>query len=329
MNGNRKSKSLRLVRFGEIFYDQQKRLILICRTCQRHYLCLDTFQSHLNKCIGIRHIVTSINELHYDEAKRETRLINGKQELHIYEPSAVRHVNSVKCNIDWEAELEDPRWYTEESRPLPNNNKAHQSPTNAKENVAKSRPRHPTADVEKAKRSDSESPESSAKRMRHSTPKTPRTILTNQQQHKSSGPLQMPPMTANIKNEIYTVENIVEDLRRMDAIRAAEAARATAAAAAAATTEGAAPVATSCPTAVENPSQSTTQATSPSKGGDTQEILNKLRACGVEVKRRNTRENTVESPTRGVDPKKQLAMDIMRKLQSNGIKCTKVNNSKK
>ncbi|TDG39696.1 hypothetical protein AWZ03_013880 [Drosophila navojoa] len=325
MNGNRKFKSLRLVRFGEIFYDKQKRLILICRTCQRHYLCMDTFQSHLSKCVGIKHIVTSIDELHYDEAKRETRLINGKQELHIYEPSAVRLLNNGKCSIDWEAELEHPRWYTEESRPLPSNNKAHQSPVNAKENVAKSRPRHPISDLEKAKRSDSESPESPAKRMRHSTPKAPRMILTNQQQHKSSGSLQMPPMTANIKNEIYTVENIVEDLRRMDAMRAAEAAKAKTTAAVA---EGAAPVAIS-PTAVENPSQVTTQATSPSKGGDTQQILNKLRACGVEVKRRNTRENTIESPSVGVDSKKQLALDIMRKLQSNGIKCTKVNNNKK
>ncbi|XP_023175476.2 uncharacterized protein LOC111602554 [Drosophila hydei] len=313
MNGNRKFKSLRLVRFGEILYDQQKRLILLCRSCSRHYLSLDAFQTHLNKCIGVKHIVTSIDELLYDDEKRETRLVNGKQELLIYEPNAVRNINSVKCNIDWEAELEDPRWYTEESRTLPS--KVNQSPTNAKENVAKSRPRNPIVkDIDKEKQAHAQSPESPAKRMRHSTPK--RTILANQQQHKLRGSSDMPAMTANIKNQIYVVENIVEDLRRLDAMRTADAANSMTTAAAM----------TNSPTAVENPSMMSTQTASTPNGGDTQQILNKLRACGVEVKRRNTRE-TIESSI-DVDPKKQLALDIMRKLQSNGIKCTKVNNSK-
>lgn len=81
MNGARKFKSLRLVRFGDILYDQQKRLIMFCRSCQRHYMSLESFQTHLSKCISIKHIVSSIDELLYDEDKRETRLINGKQEV--------------------------------------------------------------------------------------------------------------------------------------------------------------------------------------------------------------------------------------------------------
>lgn len=81
MNGNRKFKSLRLVRFGDVLYDQQKRLIMLCRSCQRHYLSMEAFQTHLSKCIAVKHIVTSIDELQYDEEKRETRLVNGKQEV--------------------------------------------------------------------------------------------------------------------------------------------------------------------------------------------------------------------------------------------------------
>ncbi|XP_030555498.1 uncharacterized protein LOC115758849 [Drosophila novamexicana] len=312
MNGNRKFKSLRLVRFGDVLYDQQKRLIMLCRSCQRHYLSMEAFQTHLSKCIAVKHIVTSIDELQYDEEKRETRLVNGKQELLIYEPDAVRSINSVNCDIDWEAELEDPRWYTDDTRTLPN--KAKQSPTNAKENVAKSRTRSlTTKDLEKEKQPHPQSPESPAKRMRHSTPK--RTILTNQQQHKLRASLEMPAVTAKIKNEMYVVQNIVDDLRRLDAMRNARPANA----AATATT-------TTSPTAASPPMVSIPMPVANTANGDTQQILNKLRACGVEVKRRNTREAMDSSSE--ADAKKQLALDIMRKLQSNGIKCTKVNNAK-
>lgn len=55
----------------------------------------------------------------------------------------------------------------------------------------------------------------------------------------------------------------------------------------------------------------------------TQKILNKLRACGVEVKRGNTLLN-VTPPATPSPSKNQEALDIMRKLQSKGIRCTKV-----
>lgn len=224
----------------------------------------------------------------------------------------MRSINSVNCDIDWEAELEDPRWYTDDTRTLPN--KAKQSPTNAKENVAKSRTRSlTTKDLEKEKQPHPQSPESPAKRMRHSTPK--RTILTNQQQHKLRASLEMPAVTAKIKNEMYVVQNIVDDLRRLDAMRNARPANA----AATATT-------TTSPTAASPPMVSIPMPVANTANGDTQQILNKLRACGVEVKRRNTREAMDSSSE--ADAKKQLALDIMRKLQSNGIKCTKVNNAK-
>lgn len=84
MNGYRKFKSLRLVRFGDIVYDQQRRLILICRSCQRHYMTMEAFHTHLSKCNGCKHVVSSIDELQYDEDKRETRLINGKQEVGLF-----------------------------------------------------------------------------------------------------------------------------------------------------------------------------------------------------------------------------------------------------
>lgn len=85
MNGYRKFKSLRLVRFGEIVYDQHRRLILLCRSCQRHYLTMEAFRTHLSKCVDCKHVVSSIDELQYDEDKRETRLINGKQEVGLFD----------------------------------------------------------------------------------------------------------------------------------------------------------------------------------------------------------------------------------------------------
>ncbi|KAL7738204.1 hypothetical protein ACLKA6_006540 [Drosophila palustris] len=318
MNGARKFKSLRLVRFGDILYDQQKRLIMLCRSCQRHYLCLESFQTHLSKCMGIKHIVSSIDELQYDEEKRETRLVNGKQELFIYEPDAVRNDNN--CDIDWEAELEDPRWYTDEAKTPPS--KAKQTPANAKENVVKSRTRS-QANNEKSIRQQPQQQQDSSqlpvKRMRHSTPK--RTILTNQQQQSKSRSLNLPTASAKTKpNEVYVVKNVVEDLRHLDSMSTVRAAAAT-------TTKSAVPI-VNLPITTTTKSSTVPMVSIPStnlSNGDTQQILNKLRACGVEVKRRNTRE-TVEIPSDAAAiAKKQQALDIMRKLQSNGIKCTKVN----
>ncbi|EDW00839.1 pneumococcal serine-rich repeat protein [Drosophila grimshawi] len=385
MNGNRKFKSLRLVRFGDVLYDQQRRLIMLCRSCQRHYLSLDAFQAHLIKCGAIKHIVTSIDELQYDEERRESRLINGKQEMFIYEPDAVR--NGVDCNIDWEAELEDPRWYTDDNRMLPT--KAKQSPTNAKENVDEIRTRNQTAKaIERETQNVKQAPKkpqqqqqeqqlsqpSPAKRMRHSTPK--RTILTNQkQQHKTRASLDIP----KAKNDVYVVQNIIEDLRGLDALATARAVSTstttasckasttasckasttasckasttaackattttcearTAAACKAITTTYEARTAAACKATTATCEAAATTAAATNKptvvnstaNGDTQQILNKLRACGVEVKRRNTRETLDAS---GADAatlaKKQQALDIMRKLQSNGIQCTKLNNARK
>ncbi|XP_060658043.1 uncharacterized protein LOC132792626 [Drosophila nasuta] len=290
MNGSRKFKSLRLVRFGDILYDQQRRLILLCRSCQHHFLSLEAFQSHLTKCIGVKHIVSSINELDYDEDKRETRLVNGQQELFIYEPQAIRKND---CKIDWEAELEDPRWYSDDSVKSPPS-KAKQSPANTKENVSKVRTRFQASNEahrdKDAKRPQQQPPELSptlAKRGRHSTPR--RTILTNQQQGKPRSSLDLPAASSQRNDS----EGLIPDNI--------------------ATKNTPAPL-----------PMVTVPVSNVSNHGDTQQILNKLRACGVEVKRRKTHE-TIESPGDAVaNAKKQQALDIMRKLQSNGIKCTKV-----
>ncbi|XP_034477466.1 uncharacterized protein LOC117783988 [Drosophila innubila] len=334
MNGARKFKSLRLVRFGDILFDQQKRLIMLCRSCQRHYMCLESFQTHLSKCIGIKHIVSSIDELQYDEDKRETRLINGKQELFIYEPDAVRSDN--KCDIDWEAELEDPRWYTDDAKTLPS--KAKQLPANAKENVARSRTRFQArneAVKEDKQQQMHESPQLPVKRMRHSTPK--RTILTNQQQSKSRSSLDLPTASAKTRpNEVYVVKNVVEDLKHLDAMSTVRAAATTATPSAlpmvsipsTTTTKSSTIPMVSIPLTTTTKSSALPMASIPStnlSNGDTQQILNKLRACGVEVKRRNTRETVEIAADAAAIAKKQQALDIMRKLQSNGIKCTKVN----
>ncbi|KAH8299953.1 hypothetical protein KR044_007898 [Drosophila immigrans] len=289
MNGGRKFKSLRVVRFGDVLYDQQRRLILLCRCCHHHFLSLEAFQSHLKKCLGVKHIVSSIDELDYDEDKRETRLVNGQQELFIYEPQAIRKSND--CKIDWEAELEDPRWYTDDEPPRSQPSKAKQSPANAKENVSKVRTRFQTStegqkdqETNKSQQQSNDVSPPPAKRMRQSTPRRP--ILANQQQSKPRSSLDLPAASTKASEVCETKPTIPTS-----------------------------PALPMVAIPVSNVSNS----------GDTQQILNKLRACGVEVKRRNTRE-TVESASDVLaNAKKQQALDIMRKLQSNGIKCTKVN----
>lgn len=337
MNGYRKLKSLRLVRFGDIVYDQQRRLILLCRTCQRHYLTMEAFHMHLGKCIGSKHIVSSINELQYDEDKRETRLINGKQEvgllntnrfvcianvnnktkypfqLLIYEPDAVR--SQKNGDIDWEAELEDPRWYTDDARSL--GAKTKQLPINVKENVVKTRARHSTT-READQQDKQQHTQLPAKCMRHSSPK--RTILTNQQQRKSCSNIELPSASVRGRTEVR-VPNAVEQLKRLEPVI---------------TSHIAVPV--SVPTAIAPPATVLTTArptslpmvsvpTSNITNGNTQQILNKLRACGVQVRRSNPRENSTSVVDETTLSKKQQALEIMRKLQSNGIKCTKVSSA--
>ncbi|KAH8355068.1 hypothetical protein KR093_004818 [Drosophila rubida] len=300
MNGTRKFKSLRVVRFGDILYDQQRRLILLCRSCKHHFLSLEAFQSHLNKCIGVKHIVTSIDQLEYDEDMRETRLVNGQQELFIYEPQAIRKSSDRK--IDWEAELEDPRWYTEDSsRTLPY--KAKQSP--AKENVSKVRTRFQTSNEAQKDRDagqthqepDNDTSPVPAKRIRQTTPRRP--ILTNQQQSKPSS-LDLPAVSSKTKTPN------MEDLQQLHA------------------SEPTTTLTTQTPAVAALPMVAIPVA-NVTNNGDTQQILNKLRACGVEVKRRNTREIFESEADAAAIAKKQQALEIMRKLQSNGIKCTKVN----
>lgn len=226
-------------------------------------------------------------------------------QLFIYEPDAVR--TDTNCNIDWEAELEDPRWYTDEDKTLPS--KAKQPPANAKENVARSRTRFQARKEAVSEDNQQEPPQLPVKRVRHSLPK--RTILTNQQQSKShSSFLDLPTATTKTKtNEVSVVKNVVEDLKHLDATSTARAAATTATTSAlprvniTSTTSTVVniPSTTALPM-VNIPSTTATQSlplpmvsipSSNVSNGDTQQILNKLRACGVEVKRRNTRE-TVE-----------------------------------
>lgn len=333
MNGHRKFKSLRLVRFGDIVYDQQRRLILLCRTCQRHYLTMEAFHTHLGKCIGSKHIVSSINELQYDEDKRETRLINGKQEvgllntnrfvciandnnktnypfqLLIYEPNAVRSERN--GDIDWEAELEDPRWYTDDDRSL--GAKARQLPINVKENVVKTRKRHSREAEQQDKQETQHQTQLPAKCIRRSSPK--RTILTNQQQRKSCSNIEVPAASVRGRTEVH-VPNAVEQLKRLEPVMTSHL-----------------PVPISVPTAIAPPATTLTTARPTSlpmvsaPTSNTQQILNKLRACGVQVRRSNPRQNSASLVDETALSKRQQALDIMRKLQSNGIKCTKVNSA--
>lgn len=210
--------------------------------------------------------------------------------------------NQNKRDIDWEAELEDPRWYTDNERSLAV--KAKQSPINVKENVVKMRTRHSAMkEVEQQQQQQQQqTSEIAAKRMRHSSPR--RTILTNQQQRKSCSSIETPSASMRAKTEVH-VPNVVEEVKP-----------------AAISIPCAAPTVTTRQTAPPMVSIPTSNVTN----GDTQKILNKLRACGVQVKRSNPREN---SEIDAASSKRQQALDIMRKLQSNGIKCTKVNNSVK
>lgn len=152
--------------------------------------------------------------------------------------------------------------------------------------------------------------------MRHSSPK--RTILTNQQQRKSCSSIEQPSASVRGRTEVH-VPNAVEQLKRLEPVT---------------TSHLAVPVSVS--TAITPPATTTARPTflpmvsvptSNIINGNTQQILNKLRACGVQVRRSNPRENSASVVDETALSKRQKALDIMRKLQSNGIKCTKVNSA--
>nr|XP_016927945.1 proteoglycan 4 [Drosophila suzukii] len=360
MNGTRRPKSLKTVRLADVLYDEHKRMLTLCRSCERHFITFQAFYSHITDCSGLKHIVAPTEPLSYDDAKRETRLVNGRQELYIYDLEAVRSSND--SAIDWEAELEDPRWYTD-SKPTVQA----QSKTKSKENIVK----------EYLVELTEEPPEPEAvpvKRQRcHSNPRRP--ILTAQQQRRSrtSLPSTQPP-TAKAKKDTILVPNVLEDLRRLQGLpgtpnksrlpadRPSQSPpKATSQKPPQATSQNSPQETFQKPPQArsQKPPQGTSQQTPPATSqkpppktfqrpappmpadpvpattvkatpplqnppmDGTQKILNKLRACGVEVKRGNTRLN-VTTPIEPDPTKNQATLDIMRKLQSKGIRCTKV-----
>ncbi|KAI8039692.1 hypothetical protein M5D96_007113 [Drosophila gunungcola] len=401
---------MQAIRMGDLLYDEQKRLLTLCRSCERHFMTLQSFEKHLTDCSGLKHIVTPADPLIYDEAKRETRLVT----LHIYDIEAVKSSSSANISIDWELELEDPRWYTDPKPTV-------QSPpkVKSKENVVKEYLVQLTEEPP-------EMEEVPAKRHRSlSVPRRP--ILTAQQQRRTriSHPSPQPPK-AKMKMDSFLVPNVMEDLKRLQespekkrkAPSLPEAPNAsilpavktpqlpaprtsqlpaprtsqlppqvasqkppprtsqrsvppvTSQKAAVPTTsqkptapetsqkapallrsqkppapvtsqKPAAPVTSPKPEAPISPQKPAAPITSPnpvspnlalsnvtpvleSKPMDgTQKILNKLRACGVDVKRGNTLVN-VNAANEQNPTKNQETLDIMRKLQSKGIRCTKV-----
>ncbi|KAH8345603.1 hypothetical protein KR084_012941 [Drosophila pseudotakahashii] len=341
MNGTRKTKALKTIRLGDVLFDEQKRLLTLCRSCERHFMTSQAFQSHLTDCPGLRHIVTPTDPVAhtYDDSKRETRLVNGRQELHIYDIEAVVKNSSASCAIDWEAELEDPRWYTDPKPTVQTLPK-----TKSKENIVKEYL------VQLTEEPDPEPDVVPAKRQRSNTaPRRP--ILTAQQQRRTRTSLPSPqPPTAKTKMDTIRVPKVLEDLKRLQESTskdksppaAAKQLRlpadrtsqlpppATSQKTPPRTSQGPAPLRTfpkaAPPKIADSVPATTTKVTPPLERpamDGTQKILNKLRACGVEVKRGSTRLN--DTPSNELNPtKNQETLDIMRKLQSKGIRCTKV-----
>lgn len=261
-------------------------------------------------------------------------------QIHIYDLEAVK--KNTNTAIDWEAELEDPRWYTNPKPTVQTIPK-----TNSKENIVKE-------DVVPLAKEPQEPEGVPAKRPR-SPPTTRRTILTSQQQRRSRACLTSPqPPAVKMKKAIILVPTVLEDLKRLQDTEKKERipeappapvhpvrslqSRATG------TTQSTSqlvpmkfspaskliiPVSSRIsevpepPKTPEKPVPTITSKSTPPLDG-TQKILNKLRACGVEVKRASTQLNatTELNPT-----KNQETLDIMRKLQSKGIRCTKVRKS--
>ncbi|EDV35757.2 uncharacterized protein Dana_GF12629 [Drosophila ananassae] len=296
MNGVRKLRPLKTVRLGDLLYDEQKRLLVLCRSCEHQFGSLQSFHNHLSTCSGVKHIVKSTDELSFDETRRQCAMMNGRQKVYIYDIEAVKHVNdSLSCGLDLEAELENPRWYDNDN----DNHKATKS-TTAKENVVK--------DIKlQLHLKPPETVESPPKRQtRSSYPQ--RKILTDHPQRRKRSSLPSPQApAAKRRSDTLLVPKVMEDLRSFQ----------------------------ESPTKTTRPAQApqshcTPKPTPPPMVSipvdNTQMILNKLRACGVQVKRGNTRLN----PTPPADEnhtKNNEALEIMRKLQSKGIRCTKVRNT--
>ncbi|XP_016990867.1 uncharacterized protein LOC108052865 [Drosophila rhopaloa] len=349
MNGTRKIKSLKTIRLGDVLYDEQKRLLTLCRSCERHFMTFQSFQNHLTDCSGLKHIVTPVDPLTYDETKRETRLVNGRQELYIYDIEAVKSSISANSVIDWEAELEDPRWYTDPKPAVQTLPKTKSKENVVKEYLVQLTEEPPEMEVVPTKR-------------QRSLSDLRRPILTAQQQRRSRISLPSPhPPTAKTKKDTILVPNVLEDLKRLQespekksiAPKVSESPNETRSRAArtsqlpaprtshlsaAKTSQLPAPRTSQLapPVASEKPPPNTSQKPAPPNAvlnespplesppiDGTQKILNKLRACGVDVKRGNTLLNV--NPSSEQNPtKNQETLDIMRKLQSKGIRCTKV-----
>ncbi|EDW47943.1 GM20162 [Drosophila sechellia] len=92
MNGTRNMKSMKTIRLGDVLYDDQKRLLTLCRSCECHFMTLQSFQRHLGDCPGVKYIVTPIEPLAFDDSNRETRLVNGRQEL----THSLQYENSIR-----------------------------------------------------------------------------------------------------------------------------------------------------------------------------------------------------------------------------------------
>ncbi|XP_022223630.2 uncharacterized protein LOC111074930 isoform X1 [Drosophila obscura] len=281
MNGARKSKCLKTVRLGDLLYDEQKRLLMLCRSCEHYFLTFQMFQKHLADCSGVKHVVNCTDPLSYVEDKRETRLTNGRQELHIYN---IEDVNS--SAIDWEAELEDPRWYDDETRLS-----AHSKPktSHSKENVVGKK----QLVIEKNKNPQIATTKTVRRRQSPSQTHPAKRINTE----ALSVPCHTHP-AKRMNTEALSVPRVMENLKRLVA-----------------TDTEVQP----SPAAANGGEGTTKEATT----NTTQQILSKLRACGVDVKRSKTQ--VIPTPT--LDPnleKKQKTLEIMRKLQSKGIQCTKI-----
>ncbi|XP_030387430.1 uncharacterized protein LOC115634030 isoform X2 [Scaptodrosophila lebanonensis] len=262
MSEPRKLKCSRYVRLADVLYDEQGSMSLLCRSCHRQFLNMNVFQQHVKKCAGIGHIVTPTEQLVYDESMCERKQLNGTQELLIYDIDAVKSADDHSTDFDWTAELDDPRWYTDQDIPTASTlpvlpiAKSKTGPVHAKENLARTR-----SVRQEANKAQHMSRERTSGQKRTN-------ILISQQQRKScdnSGPSEN---VTKAKETVYIVPNVVADLRRLQTEEVCSHSEATTIKSVGA-------------------NQSATLAPS-NTSKDTQQILNKLRACGVEVKRRNT-----------------------------------------
>ncbi|XP_030387431.1 uncharacterized protein LOC115634030 isoform X3 [Scaptodrosophila lebanonensis] len=145
MSEPRKLKCSRYVRLADVLYDEQGSMSLLCRSCHRQFLNMNVFQQHVKKCAGIGHIVTPTEQLVYDESMCERKQLNGTQELLIYDIDAVKSADDHSTDFDWTAELDDPRWYTDQDIPTASTlpvlpiAKSKTGPVHAKENLARTR----------------------------------------------------------------------------------------------------------------------------------------------------------------------------------------------